>query len=258
MGKLYERKLFSFGTIGNTEILSPPDSPIAETFEVQSVEVGNSSGSAAAAGICVRHPAANWKAGQWDNSATESYSDDSTDAQDAGANDFTIAATGTSDGFVIQSKNKFNYIGMTVGSVEGGSPAYEYSYWDSSNGWTTFTPISSLDFTATGESYAIFSEFDGWDPVDSTATPVDTDGLTAGYYAVRVRATTPPSSPPLATKVWVQTMFDYVESVDDGKSEVLPKGGGDAIRVPVRGALVPFCGTANAANWAIIEYRKVR
>lgn len=244
-----------FGSIAKETVL--PALTDGKRYLIGYAEVGNSSGGDARCGWGFKLKDALWTAGQWDDSAGASFTDDTTDAQDAGADDFALTTTTDNDGFVVQADHKFNILGITVSTAaSGGSPAYDYAYWNGS-AWTTLNTLATPDFSSTGDTYLEFLTPHDWTPLASGDTPVDTDGLTAGDYAIRVRATTAPSSTAaLATVLWTVSLLDYVEVVGDGQSsitsrEVLP------LVVPNGCAVVGYCSTADNNNHIFLSYTKV-
>ncbi|MCP3682686.1 MAG: hypothetical protein GY861_08360 [bacterium] len=192
-----------------------------------------------------------WKAGQIDDSATPDYIDDTTDAQDAGADDFALFTTTNNDGFAIQSGKKFNLIGITISTAEIGAPTYEYTYWNGS-AWTAVTLIDTPDYTGAGDTYLSFETPIDWAVSDGTA--VTTNGMTSGQYAFRARATTAPGTAPLATLMWVVQIFDWKEANADNSilnfdpfSDIGTEGFGGS-------SLIPYFGTASANNMVSVSY----
>ncbi len=222
---------------------------------VSYVEIGNSSAGDASMGWGIELPDAMWKAGLWDDSEGVSYVDDTTDAQDAGTSDFVLQSTTNNDGFVVQSTEKFNIIRIDVGTAETGSAAVdEYTYW-SGSAWSVLPTISTVDHTGTGDEFLQFLTPNDWTKTATGDTPVDTDKLDAGVYAIRYRATTAPGCVgALATDLAVIQLVDYIEKVGDGAS-VKRDYPGAGLKVPFGQQVLPFCSTANAANWISVNYR---
>lgn len=248
--------LVNFTSKGNDNVITPSgDSTDSRDYiHIKSYQVGNSSGANASCGLAYRLPDAMWKAGLWDDSETASYTDDTTDAQDAGTADFAMSTTTNSDGFVVQCRDKFSIIGMDIGTAGsgGGIATKTWAYWNGT-AWTTFTPVNAGDFTNNSTyEYAVLGVPGDWTKLASADTPVATDGLTAGMYAVRCVWGTAPTTAPVADSIWLLQLIDYVEIVADGSS--ITKEFGD-FKVPFRSKVVPWCSTANAANWCTVEYR---
>ena len=138
-----------------------------------------------------------WFAGQYDDSETL-YTDDTTDAQDAGTADFIVASATDDDGFYISGSKIFSKIELKTTAQMAGSPVAEYAYWDGS-AWQTFTPGTVPTWDAAAGDRVI--EYDlptawsiwlGDDSVDSAGDTVP-GGMT-GAYIVRVRFTTHPTA----------------------------------------------------------------
>jgi hypothetical protein len=154
---------------------------------------------------------------------------------------------------VVGCKVPFNVLGITVTtntSNGANTPAYAYTY---SNGtsWTSLSLIDTPNFeSSTGDKYMSWLK-----PADWSATSSDAYGIPDGYYCVKVIATTSPATTaPLASVLWLVDLIDYVEQVDDGKSVTLGAQGETSI--PFKAPLVPYCNVANAANWCNIEFRR--
>lgn len=177
--------------------------------------VNNRSGAANTVGIHFPMDNSRWKFGQWDDSGGASYTDDTTDAQDAGASDVTMfLANQADDGFVVQGLDKFGVIAIDVGTAEAGSPVYVADYWNGS-AWSTLTTIIVPTGYTIAEHVIAFAPPTDWAALAAADTPVATDGLTTGYYAVKISASTAPTTSPLATQVWVSRLYDFREAADD-------------------------------------------
>lgn len=193
-----------------------------------------------------------WKAGQIDDSATPDYIDDTTDAQDAGTNDFALTTTTNNDGFLVQCLKPFSLVGITVGTAAaGGSPAYSYTYWNGA--WTALTLLDTPSFAGTGDTYLTFQEPLDW--ITNSGTAVSTVGGTAGYYSIKVLATTAPSSTAaLATVMWVVSLYDWKEGVtDNAVLNIPPADAEQGIEVVGGSSIVPYFGTAAAGNSVSLE-----
>lgn len=194
-----------------------------------------------------------YKAGQWDDSADPAYIDDTTDAQDSGASDFALFTTTNNDGFVVQADQKFNMVRIDTNTApSGGSPAYEYTYWNGA--WTALTTIATPSYSADTSTVLFFQLPSDWTRLASSDTPVATEGLTAGKFAIRVRATTAPSSAGGNAKVILPIMvLDYIPNVTAGAAA---EGSYDnGIMVPHGRAIIPYYSVANSGNVVSIEFR---
>ena len=183
-----------------------------------------------------------WFAGQWDDSETDAeYIDDSIDAQDAGANDFALTTLTINDGYVVGAEKPFSALAIAVGTAEAGTPAYEYTYWNGTS-WGTLTLIDTPSYLGVADTYLTFAP-----PTDWAATSSDQNGLPNGYYCVRCRATTAPTTAPLASTIQAYHIFrlthrylaDNTEYAFEGVQMLFDKSGED---------IYAYFGTANADN----------
>lgn len=136
---------------------------------------------------------ANWYAGQWDDSETETFIDDTTDAQDAGVDDFEIGSATNNDGCYISCDFTFNKIIFTGAEQAAGAPVAEYRYWSNTTGWTALTFVTTPVWTeVAGDRTMEFNlplDSDGnllWDQYTG-----DTDVLgIQNKFVIRIRFTT--------------------------------------------------------------------
>jgi len=139
-----------------------------------------------------------WFAGQYDYGATNEYIDDTTDAQDAGTDDYSLATTIAKDGFWVASASKFSKVLLTECDKFDGSPDAAYTYYNGTE-LTTLTVATPAVWTDDkGDKYMEFAipsdwaVWDGDDAVDSNASTVT--GSMKGNYVIRVSFTTAPDS----------------------------------------------------------------
>jgi hypothetical protein len=251
--KPVESYLVAFPSVGKDRVLEAPNGDILkEKLDVLEVQVGNSTGADASCGWGVTVDTGQWKAGQWDASEEPEYIDDTTHAQDVTVNNFALTTTTDDDGFVIQAELFPNVIRLAVGTAaSGGSPAYSYKYWNGT-GFATLTTILTPNLAATGDQYLV-----SLTPYDAAkAAAAQANGISQGYYAVLVQATTAPSSAAaVANQVGIVHLMDFIEKVGDGNATVEEYNPGTKQVQPGQ-ALVPFCSAANAANWVKVKYTK--
>ena len=167
---------------------APPTSPFAYKVMVESARLQNNAGGAIACGLGAHLPDSLCKLGSWVD-ATTTFTDDTTDAQDSGADDFTLSTLTNNDGHVVGCKVPFNAISYDISTAEAGTAGtYQLQYWNGT-AWTTLTPLVMPVWTAVDtEEVLVFAP-----PVDwakgGSGTDVDDD-----YYNIRVRATTAPGT----------------------------------------------------------------
>ena len=179
-------------------IFTGPVLPFPSTAEyvAQYLELANHSGGAVNLGVGVRFPKRWWGAGQWVN-ATPAFTDDTTDAQDAGTNDFPLETLTNNDGFVVYSDRKFNLINLLVGVASvTGTPVRVVKFSNGSGRGASQTgdnllqgPITSAHWTA-GEHVIWWEMPAGW---ELTTGHANEGGLPVGVYAVLIQSTTAPT-----------------------------------------------------------------
>lgn len=142
-------------------------------------------------------PLASWGAGQWVD-ATPIFNDDTTDAQDADANDFALETTTNFDGFVAYADRPFNALlaEVTTPTVKGAALyASDLAFLNGST-WTALTqlsgPASGTGYivTANDEILTVWKRPDAWAP----STGAGVSGIPGGKFAVRYRATVAPAT----------------------------------------------------------------
>jgi hypothetical protein len=138
----------------------------------------------------------NWVAGAYDTSEANPFVDDTTDAQDVGADDFQVVTDTNDDGFYVACDFTFNKVIIKNCQQAGGAPVAAYSYWNGT-AWTSITPGTTPTWTAAEGDKTI--EFDI--PLDSDGAclmqPYVEDGAPeeiAGRYMMRVIFSTAPSA----------------------------------------------------------------
>lgn len=179
-----------------------------------------------------------WSAGQF-VAASTTYSDDTDDAKDAGANDFAMGTTTNNDGFLVGADRKWNCLVVDVGTAynNGGtalgtaSSKHFYQYWNGS-GWTNVTLLSpAVDLGLAAQEYAIvFAIPDDWTAYeDGDVNGVDTRLI--GQYVLRyINGDAPSASAALATRLYVGTARKSMLLVPDGGTDVSDN------------APIPLCG----------------
>jgi len=179
-----------------------------------------------------------WSAGQF-VAATTTFTDDTTDAKDAGADDFALQTTTNDDGFLVgggqQSgvnapvARRFNCIVVDVttaytdaaGALGSTSAEHNWQYWNGS-AWanlTLLTPGVDLGFVA--QEYAVVWQIpDDW-AVYADGDVVGTDDRLIGQYVIRyVNATAPDTAAADAGRVFVGMARKSFLLVPSGGSDV--------------------------------------
>lgn len=225
---------------------------LATNFVIAEASIQNRSGSTVVAGIGGRYPIALWKAGQWVN-ATTTYTDDTTDAQSAAANDVALTTLTVNNGIIILCQVPFNIVSVVVGTAATGDAVYDLAYSKAGGTWTTLTnPYVAPSFAATGEQLIWFEE-----PTDWAVTEAGhATGITTGYYGIRVRATTAPTvTAALGDLMTVGKMFFSTESVTDNIILGIDNNIGELYLPPQCDAICAAISAANVQNRVTLKYR---
>lgn len=168
----------------------------------------------------------------------------------------TIFTTTNNDGYIVYGINQFNKFTFTISQIQTGVPVYTYEYWNGS-AWTTLPLTTTPVYTALAATSAEFAIPSNWAVGDGTE-----GGGNNAYYAIRVLATTAPSTAVKATHLTVtNTTYDLAPST----FSVFPGEGDGLITAYVyRGVLFLFKkpfgvyiinGTdPNTNNWTTIKY----
>ncbi len=131
---------------------------------------------------------ADWVAGQY-TAIGEVYTDDTTDAQDAGTSDFDLATTTNNDGFYVASNFVFTKLTLTNVDTFTGSPVAAYEYYKGGGVWGNLTMETTPVWTSGASHDLIFAWPSDWTTWDGSED-------FAGKYIIRVRFTTAPSNTP--------------------------------------------------------------
>ncbi len=161
-----------------------------------------------------------WYAGLYDASETNAYIDDTTDAQDAGADDFVLASTTNNDGFYIAGILTYTKVVITSASQFDGSPVASYQYYKGDDTWGSLSMVSTPTWTAAaGDRTLEFNyptdwvAWDGSDSVDGEGSTIE--GAMSGRWVIRVRFTTAPSTQQTADDITIYHT-QYLTQIMDG------------------------------------------
>lgn len=207
----------------------------------------NRSGGSANVGIGVRIPTTLWKAGQWVD-ATTTYTDDTTDFQDAGASDAALETTTNNDGFIVSSTKKFNALCIAVGTASVGVPVRVLEYSSGTSTWTAITNYISFAGSAavypTGENVIVWVPPTNW----AVMAAGHGTGVTTGHYGIRIRATTASGTAGVASSMSVHRIYFLTEGLADNNLIDVPLGG-MYFPMDLQGeALVSYISTVNNQN----------
>lgn len=216
--------------------------------------LNNRSTAAMKMGVGFKIANARWLAGQWVQASTPKITDGTTDAQSTATGDFGLFTTTNNGGFVIQALDKFGIVGLSVSTAaSGGSPVYEYMYWNGS-AYATLTLVETPSWSSTGEKTIAFVPPIDW--ATNSGTAVSSDGLTTGYYSIRVRATTASSSAGgTASIAWVAKLYDFKANVSDtAVLNAIPEDSDRGIVLQGGESIIPYFETAHADNSVSVRY----
>lgn len=238
--------LVGYSERGKTKVLSPST---GNQFEIYQAEAHNRSGGTIDAGIGVRFAdvAGAWSLGTITAASTPDFLDATTTIQ-AGSN-VTIFTTTNNDGFLVQSKKRFNLIGLTIAQANTGSPTYVVSYYNGS-AYTTLVTISAPTDYAVGTQVIVFAAPPDW-AVGTTAAV----GGSTTLYSIRVAATAAPSQAVIASAAWVAQLVKYNEGVVDNASSTFDTGTQEPILLEANEGIIGYFGSASTANTVRVLYK---
>ena len=159
---------------------------------IRRFKVFNSAGGTLTVGIGYRLHNRYWKCGVTDGTT---FTDDTADAQDLGANDVIIGANdadGNSTEFVIFSPIPFNWFSMNVGTAEvnaAGDVDHLMQFSDAAGtGWTTIATTGSYldNLTLTNTVIGAGAREFAWPGNPAWGRVVSLGGIPAGNYAMRI------------------------------------------------------------------------
>jgi len=236
---------------GKTKVLSPGTGLQFEIFEA---EIFNRSGGAIDAGIGVRYgdTPAFWKAGNIDVSATPDYVDFTDDIQ-AGTTVDLISTT-VNDGYLIQCKDLFSLIGLTISQAEGGSPVYTIEYYNGT-AYTSLTTVETISAYTATDLYHVFIPPHDWVAGTTAAVGGDSD-----MYSIKVVATTATSQAVQCDAIWIGRFLAFTEALADNGTYkwTVPNVGGmepGCHLLESTEGIIPYFGTANAGNIVRVVYK---
>ena len=172
----------AYPTVARDAALSSPSSN--KQLVLRSLSAYNSTGSAIDIGLGVRHSTSAWKLYQ----VNASYTDLTSSVQAGSA--VSILPTTNNYGFIVQAKDIFGCLSLTISQAETGSPTYSYQYWNGST-WATLNLRNTPVYTATGSIAIAFAPPIDWAQGNGS---VVSDLAWGAGYCIRVRGTTAPST----------------------------------------------------------------
>lgn len=248
--------VMTFASVINDEVLAPQTWPAAGlppgentssvankmSLVIEQIDVGNKSGGTAQCAWGYRRKLDNGLL--VGDATTSAYTDKSVSIQ-AGA-----TLVGGAGYIAVQAIEKFNSVKLAI-SATSASSSVTLKYW---NG-TTFATVPSgaiiqnVDPSSATTQYIIFKAPNSWVPMD----PADAH-VAAGYGRGKFILLIQVSASVTLTDVSIVKLMDWVETVANGNA--LSKEPVGEIIIPAGCPIVPYCSTANDANWVQIDFKQ--
>ena len=209
------------------------------------IELQNRSASSTALAFVGFLPDSYWRAGQWVAVGT-TYTDDTTDAQDADTDDFPLETTTVNDGFIVGAIYPFGAISVdctTAGS--GTAPAHTIEFWNGT-AWTTIAAAGMLvDIPRTALDWPLGENLVLFDPPPNWAKGGSGTGTPANLYNIRiVRTNAVQATAALARRIYVGlTLFSVDAAAANGS--YVPINAGNFVDIP---DYIPYVGLAVGAT----------
>jgi hypothetical protein len=188
-----------------------------------------------------------WSFGKIIVADTPDFTDQTSTIQDGST--VTLYTTTTNDGFLIQSPRRFNLIGFSVTQAESGSPVYTYQYYNGT-AYATLTTIKVSASYTVADHVIAFAAPQDW-AVGTTAAV----GGSTSLYSILMKASTAPGTAVQANAMWVSAFLNFTEGVADNGKVVCTAAAGENFTLQSTEGVVPFFGTANAANTVRVTYK---
>ena len=244
-------KMLAYPVVGKEKAITPSTGKQLEVFEAVA-QVRDASGGDFGVFIRFADNTDAWGLGQIDDSATSDYIDQTAEIQ-AGTT-IDIFTTTNNDGFLIQSPQPFNFVGLNITQADGGGATYEYTYYNGSS-YASLSGISlPTAYSATGQSSIVFYSPYNWEPGTTEAV-----GGNANWYSVRVRATTAGAAAVQANAAWVGQMLNFGAGASAGDRLGINEVTGSVLCDPVvlQGdeGIMPYFANADANNNIRIFYK---
>lgn len=234
-----------YSTQSTSAALSPGT---GKQIHLYQAKVHNRSGGAIDLGLFKRLATAAWKF----FTVVAADTPDATDATTAiqAGSSTALSTLVDNSGFLIQAKQRFNLIGLVVGTAEsGGSPVYALSYYNGST-YATVASVASIAFSSGTKAIVFFP------PVDWVVGTTAAVGGDSDKYSIQCIATTAASSTaPAATSLWVGQCLDFTEGVADNGSLSTLMPAGTPLMLEGNEGIQPYFGTANAINVVNLIYQ---
>lgn len=228
----------------------------ATQFAISSFDIQNNSGGTVSCGLVGRLPIALWKAGQC--TATNVFTDDTTNAQANVADGFVLGTSGTvNTGIMILSRIPFNVVSVVTSTVATAGTTFGLAYSTGTSTWTAITgSLVAPDWTpAVGEQLVHFPmPGSDWVPCvvgHGAGIPLDAPG----WYGIRIRETAGNTAAGKATVVVVGVSRYALASLLTASVESVMRGLGEVSLPAQCDGIAAVISAASDGNLARCDYR---
>lgn len=151
-----------------------------------------------------------------------------------------VASAVNDDGFIVQGRRKFGFVGITVSNA-GANGTYTFNYWTGA-AWASLTTIENpTNLASTGDKFIAFLPPVDWELGGPT-------GVDPTMYSILVKHTTAPDDTAAINALWVAEMLEYYEGVADNVAVQISFDAERPLILDALEGLMPYFSTANAAN----------
>lgn len=223
----------AYPTVNRDAVLVPPTN---RQLIVHSFIAVNNGPSASDVGFGVRFSPSSWKI--FDQVGTELSTTD------------RLFTTVAGEGFILQSRSKFNGLAIQMSQAETGTPTYTYEYWNGT-AWTPLTLMGTPGFAGTEGYITFFSPID-WTPGHDGLLP--NIGIAQPGYAIRVLSPTPGGQDVIASRINLMR-FIVVRRNVGSQMHLQIRFTERPMLLEAEEALVPYFAVPNASNLVEVSYQ---
>lgn len=234
----------AYPEVSKTAVLTPGQ---GQQLRVYAAHLLNRSGAAMDMALLIKRPNNYWKFGTLTALSAPEFTDATTAIQ-AGTtqNIFTLA---NNDGFLVQSPERFNLIGLTITQIQTGAPTYKFQYFNGVAYVDLPDVIQAPSFTGVGDTVLFFSSPIDWAPGTTAGV-----GGSPGLYSIQCFTPAASTQVVQANALWVGTNIHYQPQVANNGlltvrySEEYPRD------LNALEGLLPFFQTASPKNIVTAQY----
>lgn len=159
-----------------------------------------------------------------------------------------VFTTVADDGFLVQAKNPFHLIGLTLTQAATGSPVYAYEYFNGA-AFVAIPMLATPNLTTIGDKLFLFAGPPDW----AVGGPAGV-GVTAGMYAIRIRATTAGGQAVKANATWVGELLAFQGDMPNNGVLGFSSPYEAAELLESRESLIPYYSVPSANNFVTVRY----